>query len=243
MLAILSTIILFHLIYFYSISKNNLGLIDIAWGLSFIALHAVAYFSLDNPSIKSRLILITIVLWGLRLSSYLFLRNHNKPEDKRYQKLKENWKGSIKLNAYFRVFWVQNLLMLIISIPSYLAITQNNSENIFSIIGLTIWAIGLFWESWADYTLAKFKKNNSGLCKKGPWQYSRHPNYFGEILVWWGIFTISLPVAWWTVIGPILITFLVTKVSGVPMLEEKYKDNPDYLEYIKTTNAIIPRFS
>ncbi|MGK0367444.1 MAG: steroid 5-alpha reductase family enzyme [Thermoproteota archaeon] len=241
MIPFISVAIIFHLFFIYCTIKKNLGFIDTAWGLSFIVFHLSAYLMYNPTGLKPLIIVISISIWGIRLAGYLHKRNQGKPEDFRYALMRKGWGPNQALNSYIKVFWLQAILMMIIAIPSYLAVQINGELSTLNLVGLGIWIFGISWEVWADSTLAHFKKNSKGICKVGPWKYSRHPNYFGEIILWWGIFIMTLPGPLWTVIGPILISLLVSKVSGVPMLEEKYKNNPEYLEYIRTTNALIPK--
>ncbi len=241
MIPYLALFLLFHLFYIYCTYKKNLGFIDSAWGLGFIVFHLGALIQYYPISLKPTLIMVCISIWGIRLAIYLHKRNSGKPEDFRYKNMRDNWKGKAPLHSYFKVFWLQAVLLMIISIPSFNAIKTSGELKWYNMIGLFVWAFGFIWETWADSTLAKFKIENKGICKLGPWKYSRHPNYFGEIVLWWGIYLATIPNQPWMIIGPILIHFLILKVSGIPMLEAKYKDNPIYQEYINETNSLIPK--
>jgi len=195
-----------------------------------------------QTGLQATIILAMIMIWGLRLGIYLSKRNLGKPEDFRYQNFRKGWGNWPNLNAYFRVFILQMLLMMIVSLPSYYSMSNSNQMSWYNWLGVVIWTFGFIWESWADASLAHFKKHQKGVCKAGPWKYSRHPNYFGEMILWWGIYMATLPGPWWGVFGPLTIHFMLLKVSGVPMLEEKYKNNPEYLKYIQETDALIPNF-
>ena len=232
----------FNLFYLFCVSQRNFGLIDIAWGLGFIVYHLSQYLIYHQTGFKETLILAMIMMWGLRLAIYLGKRNLGKPEDFRYQQFRLGWGDWPNLNAYFRVFILQMLLMFIVSTPSFYSMSRTTPFEWYNWAGVLIWAFGFIWESWADASLANFKKTQKGLCQVGPWKYSRHPNYFGEITLWWGIYLTTLPGPWWGVFGPLTIHLMILKVSGVPMLEEKYKDNPEYLKYIRETNSMIPNF-
>lgn len=247
-------ILLIHFIIWFIISqiKKNNGLIDIAWG-SGIVVSAIASLFISNEfNILKIVITIITVFWGLRLSSYLFVRNFNKPEDYRYQKMRNKWQTKLKTKAFFKVFLLQSVLNYLIGLPVILTNLQigyiNSSlSSLVLIIGVTIFMIGFIIESLADYQLKKFKndsKNKGKILTSGLWKYSRHPNYFGESLLWIGIFIVSqAQLSLFSLIGiisPILITLFVRYVSGVPILERRYKDNLEYQEYAKKTAIFIP---
>jgi len=226
------------------ILKNN-SIVDIAWGLGFVCI--AWWMHLFHSSTISGLLTIIVTFWGLRLGLYIYLRGRKKGEDWRYVQMRNNWGKQQMINAYFKVFLLQGFLMWIIALP----LIENDTPNTWAypqIIGSILWLVGFLWESIADWQLFKFKQNpeNKGkLMNTGLWRFSRHPNYFGEILLWWGIYMCILPSTnwWWTIIGPLTITWLLTRVSGVPMLEKKYKDNPEYQTYIKSTNSLVPKFN
>jgi steroid 5-alpha reductase family enzyme len=245
-----SAIVLF--IYFIvwfligTIRKNN-GLVDIAWGLGFVVLMVSLYIRSGNYTLQESVLLVLVALWGLRLGYYLFLRNWNKEEDFRYQNFRKQWGTKFPLvKAFFHVYVLQGVLMYIISLPIMYSFSKAashvNKNLIFT--GMAIWIIGYFFEVIGDYQLKQFKKdetNKGKLITTGLWQYTRHPNYFGEMVMWWGIYLISFnQSALWTIIGPLTISYLLYFVSGVPMLERKYKDRPDWIEYCKQTNKFIP---
>lgn len=236
--------IVIHFFFFWALKTKNYGVMDIGWGVCFITIALGTISSLD---LKSFVVFICILLWGVRLSLYLFKRNHGKPEDFRYQELREEWQPHSNRSAYFKVFLFQGVLSFIISLPVWTSLKFHTSYSLSTlVIGVIVFLFGFLWETWADFTLMKFKKNKdnqSFVCEDGPWRYSRHPNYFGEITLWWGVFIICFDLNyWWTIIGPITIHLLILFLSGVPMLEAKMKKNPKYLDYIKTTNSLIPRF-
>ena len=224
------------------IKKNN-AVVDIAWGLGFVLVAWFTYIFSDKAIINS-VITLLVSLWGLRLGYYLFKRNWNKNEDYRYVNMRKSWIKYPMLQAYLKVYMLQMILMFIISIPIIFVNNLSDSLSIVSYIGLFIWIIGYFFEVVGDYQLKKFVSNNKGkIMKSGLWKYTRHPNYFGEATMWWGIYLIAFSVGGiYTVISPILITILLLFVSGVPLLEEKYKDNEEFKEYAKVTSIFIPWF-
>lgn len=216
--------------YGVSVLKKRNDIADIAWGLGFIL---VAGFSLIfNPNIKLMISLILISFWGIRLATHIYKRNKNKKEDYRY----EQWKN----NAYFKVFVTQGFFMWLICWP-----ILGSKENIewFNLIGIAVWVVGYYFEVVADRQLKEFigqAKNKGKIMQEGLWAYSRHPNYFGEVTMWWGIWLLNLNLNWWTIVGPLTITFLILKVSGVPLLEKKYEGNKEFENYKKRVSVFIP---
>lgn len=224
------------------VKKNSIA--DIAWGMGFIMIAVWAWWQASDPSLQRIIITICVLLWGTRLAIYIFVRNRGKKEDWRYAQMKQNWKNII-LSSYIRIFLLQGALMLAIATPILFA-DMGNFTHIqwFHILGVGIFAFGLVWETIGDWQLTQFKKNpnhKGKILTTGLWALSRHPNYFGEMLVWWGIWIISLNsiTSLLTIIGPATITFVITQIS-TPMLEKKYADNPDFQQYCQTTNAFLP---
>ena len=251
LLGVVILLVVYFTIFFViaQILKNN-SIVDIGWGLGFVVL---SVYSLIYTSITSTLtftqIIITILvgLWGLRLFTYIGIRNFKKPEDFRYIQMRKKWgQKNVFMKAYFKVFMAQAAFMFIISLPILSAYTTTkNANSIFLILGIVVFLIGLIFESVGDYQLRTFVKNinNKGhIMQSGLWKYTRHPNYFGETLIWWGIWIIvlSLPYFYISIISPVLITFLLLFVSGVPLLEKKYKNNPEFQEYAKRTSIFFP---
>lgn len=225
--------------------KNN-SIVDIGWGIGYIVLIAFHMLTVPTVSLSAFVISILVVIWGLRLSYHIARRNLGKGEDIRYEQMRAKWGRKQALNAFFKVYMLQALFMYIIATPIMISFASGDSifrNTIY--IGLAIWFIGFLFESVADMQLKKFKenpKNKGKLLKTGLWKYSRHPNYFGETMMWWGIFFISLSsfngiMAIWS---PILITYLLVFVSGIPMLEEKYKNNEEFIEYAERTSMFFP---
>lgn len=238
--------------FFISVILKRNDVADIAWGLGFIVIGLVSQF-LGNavfaePSIYSPKILVVLLvtIWALRLSIYIGLRNSKKGEDFRYKAWREEWGKSFYLRSFLQVYGLQVILALVISMPLIVA----GAADVFPwhwlhIPATVLWLIGFYWQAIGDYQLSKFKskaENKGEIIQSGLWQYSRHPNYFGEILMWWAIGLMVLPIPWgWLgFIGPITITYLLLRVSGVPMLEKKYKGNPQFESYKKKVPAVFP---
>ncbi|MFA6007519.1 MAG: DUF1295 domain-containing protein [Candidatus Shapirobacteria bacterium] len=216
--------------YLVSIVKKRNDIADTAWGLGFILITIFNF--VFNPSEKLLISLVLISVWGTRLALHVYNRNKNKKEDYRYQQ----WKN----NAYLKVFMTQGFFMWLITWP---IINSTGVMKLFNIMGILIWLVGFYFEATADKQLKKFiaNPNNRGkIMQNGLWAYSRHPNYFGEVTMWWGIWLVNLNTNWWTIIGPLTITFLILKVSGVPLLERKYEGNKEYENYKKRVSVFIP---
>jgi len=182
----------------------------------------------------------------MRLSLHVYLRNRGKPEDARYRAWRQEWGKNANIRSFLQVFLLQGLLLLIISLPVTSVIMAGSSAfTLWDAAGLFIWAMGFLFEAIGDWQLLRFKKDpahKGRIIKTGLWRFSRHPNYFGEVTLWWGIYLIALSsgASWPVVIGPLTITFLILKVSGIPMLEKKYEGNPEFEAYRRRTSAFFP---
>lgn len=220
--------------YLLSLAKKRNDIADTAWGIGFIVLSLFCFIL--NPTLKQLITFVLIFIWGFRLSSHIYKRNKNKPEDYRYQQFKKN--------SYIKVFITQGFLLWLISF-SY--IFSQNNFSWFNYLGILIWIFGFSFEAIADAQLKKFisdVKNKGKIMQSGLWNYSRHPNYFGESCLWWGIWLLNLNYSqnWWTIIGPITITYLITQVSGIPLLENKMAQNSEFKKYQNRVSVFIPWF-
>jgi steroid 5-alpha reductase family enzyme len=235
------------LIFLVALVIKNNSIVDIAWGIGFICVALVTFFFDEGMTNRSILLTALVSVWGIRLAIHVGLRNRGKPEDFRYAQWRKKWGKWFVPRSYLQIFLLQGILLLIISYPVVLVNrSQGPGLTLVDLIGVLIWCAGFVFESVGDYQLVRFKRNpeNKGkIMTIGLWKYSRHPNYFGEALLWWGIFIIALSVenGWTAIISPLLITFLLLRVSGVTMLEKKYIGNDAYAAYAKKTSAFIPR--
>lgn len=224
-------------------TRKRLDTVDIAWGLGFIL---VAWSTvIQSPSFHSLLIANMVALWGVRLAYHVYSRHKTGAEDKRYAELSSKWKGNFWVRAYFSIFLTQGALLLLVSAPVTLAAGAPISKLAWlSYIGVVIWSAGFVIEVVADKQLADFlrKKDHPRVMSEGLWRYSRHPNYFGELVQWWAIGIIALQVSygWLGLIGPLLLTVLIVFVSGIPPIERAKQKDKDYQEYKKKTSALIP---
>lgn len=237
----------FAVVFFIGRQKKKHDYIDILWGLGFILSAMISYLLGNKPEIGLLMVLM-MLLWGGRLSFYLAKRNIGKPEDFRYREMREKWKNRFELVMFMRIYLMQFLLNALIGFPIVFVNLQGaKSPDFFTWLGLAVWLLGFVIEITADEQLRRFKKraeNKGKLMTGGLWSWSRHPNYFGEALTWWGVFLLSLtgdPGRFWLIFSPVLITFLLVFVSGVPLLERKYKGRKDWETYKQKTSKFIPR--
>ena len=234
----------FTLWFILSIFLKRNDIVDIAWGLGYVVL-VIYYIISTDISSRGILVAILIIVWGQRLAVFVFLRNRKKKEDFRYLNWRNSWKH-FYLRSYLQIYLLQGALLLIIISPVTIMFSQPQDYiNTLDVLGLLVWLTGFLFEVIGDQQLAEFKKNpdNKGkIITTGLWRYTRHPNYFGEVFLWWGIFIITLSSPYWYlgILGPLTITILILFVSGIPMLEEKYDNNPEYQEYKKRTSKFIP---
>jgi len=237
------------ILWLVSLALKNASIVDIFWGAGFV-LSAWLYFAFTPDGFLPRklLLVILVTIWGLRLSTHIFLRNKGKPEDFRYQKWREE-NGSIWWwKSFFQVFLLQGLLLWVISLTLLAAqfFGKVNHLTALDFVAAAVWLVGFFFESVGDYQLTRFIKNpaNRGkVLSSGVWRFTRHPNYFGDSAQWWGYYLIALAAGgWWSIISPIIMTYLLTRVSGVALLEKSLDAKPGYREYVESTSSFIPWF-
>ena len=258
-------VILLHFInYFWiAVKQNNFGIIDIGWGQGFVLVAWILMLTRTfllgvNPNVIAYITLVLTTIWGLRLSSHIHKRNHGKPEDKRYVAMRSKIKPPyVRLKSFVRIFLIQALFMMLISIVLIANIMSGIVLPIQPIayvllgLGLLVWFVGFYFQAVGDQQLATFirdPKNKGQLITTGLWRYTRHPNYFGEVMMWWGIailgfangFEIVYPIL--ALISPLIVTWLLRYVSGVPLLEKHMKTKPGFDAYEKTTNIFFPWF-
>lgn len=227
------------------ITRNN-TVADVGWGLAFVLATLVSLYM--NQFVVTRQILVTLLvaIWGVRLSTHLFVRTWGMPEDWRHAAHRQRWGRHWLFHTFFRVFIGQGVLAIVIISPVLWVNTYGGPQlGARDAVGLVIWLIGFLFEFIADFQLTRFKtdpKSRGKVLDSGLWRYSRHPNYFGEATMWWGIYLIALsvPGAGITLVGPLLITYMLLRVSGVPLLEKRFEGSPAYRRYQETTSPFIP---
>lgn len=231
--------------FLVSLFKQRNDVADVAWGLGFVLLAWVSFYSGDSGP-RGLLVGIMVSIWGLRLAWHIHARNKNKPEDYRYQAWRKQWGAWFYLRSYLQVYLLQGVLLYLIAVPVMLINVHSGAAlGLLDAVGLLVWAVGFFFEAISDAQLARFIRNpaNKGrLMQGGLWAYTRHPNYFGEVTQWWGIWLIALsvPNGWIGIVGPLVITFLILKVSGIPMLEKKLAEHPEFAEYKRRVSVFLP---
>lgn len=228
--------------------KKDNSIVDIGWGIGFILVTMVLVLSSGMASPVHLAFFAMVLIWGWRLAEYIYKRNRGSGEDFRYAAWRKEWGKNVVWRAYLQVFVLQGIIMWIVLSPAY-AMFNNPSEEFGSkhLIGILLWGIGFYFEAVGDNQMQRFradKANKRTVMDQGLWKLTRHPNYFGEALLWWGlgIFAFNPDLWWLSFIGPAVITFLLLKVSGVAMLERKYDGNSKYAQYKRTTSAFIPWF-
>jgi steroid 5-alpha reductase family enzyme len=244
----LATFLYMAIIFTIAQIKKDNSIVDIAWGPGFILVSILTFLMSQKFMFRQILVLALVVLWGTRLALHITVRKRGRGEDFRYAQWRRDWRKWFFLRSLFQIFMLQGIMLMVIAYPIILI---NHSSRggiiILDIIGALVWLTGFSFEAIGDYQLLKFKRhpeNKGKIITQGLWKYTRHPNYFGETLIWWGIFLIALSVrnGWTAVLSPLLITFLLLRVSGITMLEKKYTGNKYFEEYARNTSPFIPWF-
>lgn len=247
-IGLVSSVAMFTLLWLVSLPLRNSSIVDIFWGPGFVVL-AWLYLSIASgpPTARGIVACVLVSIWGLRLGGHIALRNAGHGEDFRYQAWRDQAGRSFWWKSYFKVFLLQGITLWVVSAPLLLAQTGEVPETLTILdgIGITLWLIGFSFESVADWQLLRFKRNpaNRGrVLDSGLWSLSRHPNYFGEAVLWWGIGLIALSSGGLLALfGPALLTFLLVKISGVAMLDKALVERrPGYAEYVRTVPAFLP---
>ncbi len=248
--ACLLVLVLVTLLWVLSVFIKNVSIVDLFWGFGFVVVNAFYVLTSGELNARKILMLVLVSVWGLRLSIYLAWRNLGKGEDFRYQEFRRKY-GPERYwwISYFQTFLLQGVLMMIISLP-LLAIssgTGSNTLGVIDFIGIFIWLTGITFEAGGDFQLAMFKgnpKNKGQVLDTGFWKYTRHPNYFGDSAVWWAYALFSIAAGgYWQIIGSVIMTLLIIKVSGVALLEKTLVDTkPQYHDYIRKTSSFLPWF-
>jgi steroid 5-alpha reductase family enzyme len=238
----------FTLLFILALIKKDNSIVDIAWGMGFILVSLFTLYLQASDNKRFHLLVVLILIWGLRLSFYILSRNRGKKEDFRYAQWRRDWGRFWIIRSFVQVFMLQAFFLLTIVYP-LLMVSQSTftSFTLLDLVGVALWLLGFLFQALGDYQKSAFKKNSANkgkIMQSGLWRYSRHPNYFGESAMWWGIFIITLNIKHgiYAIFSPAIITFLLLFVSGIPLLEKRYKNNADFQDYKKRTSAFIPWF-
>ncbi len=246
---LLLLLVAFTVLWMVSLVIGNASIVDIFWGPGFVLVGVASLLSLPgDPTTRGLLVVGLATLWAARLALHIGIRNAGTGEDYRYRKWRQEAGSSFWWISYFKVFLLQAVLLWIVSSPLLLAQQPGPGAEltVFDGVGIALFVIGFAVETVADRQLARFKKdpsNGGKVLQTGLWSRSRHPNYFGEAVLWWGIGLLALPTGGWlALVGPLLITFLLIKVSGVAMLDAALIERrPGYANYVRSTPAFLPR--
>ncbi len=245
-IALLSSVLYFTVFWVIAIKFKKLWLADIAWATGFFIVYLIAYTINNSGGILQNLILILLFFWGLRLGTYLTIRNLRK-SDYRYEELKQRFGSKWLKKSYIGIFVMQAVLLILVNSAAIIATVNVNGASITTLnyIATLTWLFGFIIESIADLQMFVFKSKESNkgkLMTKGLWKFSRHPNYLGEIIMWISIFILVLPLSYGYIgiLSPIAIIFFLTRFSGINLLEKKLKENPEFETYKSETPALIP---
>lgn len=249
---IITTLILVHIAFVFAIKTKRNDLADVIWGPGFVvaALGAILGRWLQTGEAplgpREYLVLIFLSLWAFRLFSHIGLRTLRKShEDTRYKNMRDNWGNLWILKTYLYVFILQGVLLFIVDLPILQTVSSApRSIDALVVLGALVWIIGFTIEAISDRQLQQFiadPKNKGRIMDRGLWSWSRHPNYFGEVTLWWGVFFMCVSLqSWWVIVSPLMITFLILKVSGVPMLEALMENRPGFADYKAKTSCFFP---
>jgi len=230
-----------------SLVLHDVSIVDIVWGAGFVVVAWISFVVGEGVQERRLLLVALTTLWGLRLAAYLLWRNAGKGEDFRYQSMRRRQGPTFPIHSLLTVFGLQGLIMWVVSLPVQLGSSATSPDlGLLAVAGSLVWAVGFGFESIGDYQLARFKAdpdNEGRVMDRGLWRYTRHPNYFGDCCVWWGLFVITLEAdgGWRSIVGPLVMTLFLVRISGVAMLERSLiKRRPGYADYIARTSAFLP---
>lgn len=228
-----------------SVKLRDVSIVDSAWSIFFLLFALVFAWRQGDRSVGTLAMLALVAAWALRLSIYITWRNHGHGEDRRYQAIRARNEPNFAVKSLYLVFLLQAVLAFVIAMPLLPALNGANDANLVTWLGMAVAAFGLLFETIGDAQMARFKADPASagqVMDRGLWRYTRHPNYFGESVFWWGVWIASASLGGaWTVFSPVLMTFLLLRVSGVPLLEADLKQRrPAYAEYLRTTSSFVP---
>jgi steroid 5-alpha reductase family enzyme len=247
----LVTFLAFGALWWVSVQRRDASIVDVYWGPGFALIAAVAIATGAGTDPRRFLVVTLVFMWGFRLGAYLFWRKRENPgEDFRYAAERRLFGDEFWIMSLFRVFLLQAAVMWVVSWPIQWVVTtpSDPSLGLLDAMGFGLWAVGLGFETFGDLQLIDFRSNpaNAGkVLDTGLWRYTRHPNYFGDCCVWWGfyLFACATPNGWWTFVGPLVMTMLLLRVTGVPVLEKSLlAHKPGYAAYVARTSRFFPMF-
>ena len=235
------------LVWAASVRAQDASLVDRGWGPGFAVLAWLWLWAMGAASPRTLLLAALVTIWGLRLGWHITRRNRGHGEDARYTAMRAHSPHTFWWSSLVTIFWLQAMLLWVVALPLFSAMRPEAPRGFqpTDIAGVLLWCVGFGFESLGDAQLAAFKRdpNNRGrVMDQGLWRYTRHPNYFGDATLWWGfgLFALATPGAWWTLVGPAVMTTLLVRVSGVALLEQSMATRPGYPEYVERTSAFFP---
>lgn len=241
-------VVLMIVTWLVSVARRDASIVDIVWGLGFVVVAWAVFATTDGNQTRRILLVAMTMIWGLRLATHLFVRNRGKGEDHRYQAMRRRYGERFAVVSLYLVFGLQGVLMWIVSLPLQLGQTREAPDiGLIAAIGIAVWALGMYFEAVGDWQLARFKRDpaNAGkVMDRGLWRYTRHPNYFGDACVWWGIALVAAETGIGAIglVGALVMTVLLRRVSGVTLLERSLvKRRPGYEDYVERTSPFLPR--
>ena len=245
--AAITLLVLMTALFVYALIITDNSIVDVAYGLVSILTCWTAFLFSGGTHPRTLLLLCLVTLWGARLAIHIGLRKSGETgEDFRYRQWRQEWGKTFVWRSFLQIFMLQGAVVYVVILPVLLTIHKPGGElGLLDLAGLMVWLFGFTFETVGDWQLLRFKRdpaNRGRIMQSGLWHYSRHPNYFGEAVLWWGPFLITLgtPYGVLALSSPLLIDFLLLKVSGIPMLEAKYEGNAEFVRYKKRTNAFVP---
>ena len=235
-------------LFLVALGRKDNSIADVAWGPGFVLVAWSTFLLYGSGSARQWVANLLVLCWGLRLSIRIYLRNRGKGEDARYRKWREAWGRSFLVRSYFQVFLLQGgILLLNVTPVLFINACAAGRLGVPDYLGLALWGVGFAFDAVADRQLDRFTAdpaNRGRIMDRGLWRYSRHPNYFGEVLMWWALFlmALSVPWGWASIIGPLTISCIILFVSGIPMTERFMEGNPAFAAYKRRTSPFIPWF-
>jgi steroid 5-alpha reductase family enzyme len=240
--------VLMVVLWLASLQRHDASIVDIFWGPGFVVACAAASAGVGRASPRAVLALSLVVVWAARLAIHIYLRNRGRGEDFRYRSMRQRDGRSFAWRSLFDVFLLQALLLWLVSHPLLVVMTSGEASRFggLDVVALAGWLIGFAFETIGDLQLTRFRaepSNRGRVMRTGLWEWTRHPNYFGEAVLWWGfyLFAVGAPAGWMTIYAPALMTFLLVRVSGVGLLERTLSQSkPGYREYMGEVSGFLP---
>lgn len=242
-----AVIALMFLAWLFSLVQRDASVVDVAWGLGVVLVAWLSFALADGAQSRKALMVALTTIWGLRLSGYLASRITREGEDFRYQEMRRRYGERFPLISLVAVFAFQGFGLWTVSLPVQAAQVPNSPSALtgLDLAGVALWAVGMFFEIVGDLQLSRFRadpRNRGKVLDGGLWRYTRHPNYFGDFCVWWGLYALALATreAWWSVVGPLVMSFILLRLSGLPVMERHLRRREGYEDYVRRTSAFFP---